>query len=88
MATTRGRFDWNDVLWTFIGAFIFQLIWTITPAKYKEIYEEMAATNSGLAKVAVPCSADTFVVNQTLVHRWREVLPRVYDHLGFTQKNQ
>jgi len=37
MAITKGRFDWNDVLWTFIGAFIFQLIWTITPAKYKEI---------------------------------------------------
>ena len=54
----------------------------------KKLNREMAATNSGLAKVAVPCSADTFVVNQTLVHRWREVLPRVYDHLGFTQKNQ
>ena len=25
--------------------------------------------NSGLAKVAVQCSADTFVVNQSLVHR-------------------
>jgi len=28
-----------------------------------------AAANSGLAKVAVQCSADTFVVNQTLVLR-------------------
>ncbi len=28
-----------------------------------------AADNSGLAKVAVQCSADTFVVNQTLVLR-------------------
>jgi len=27
------------------------------------------AYNSGLAKVAVQCSADTFVVNQTLVLR-------------------
>jgi hypothetical protein len=27
------------------------------------------AHNSGLAKVAVQCSADTFVVNQTLVLR-------------------
>jgi len=27
------------------------------------------ACNSGLAKVAVQCSADTFVVNQTLVLR-------------------
>ena len=25
--------------------------------------------NTGLAKVAVQCSADTFVVNQSLVHR-------------------
>jgi len=29
----------------------------------------LTATNSGLAKVAVQCSADTFVVNQTLVLR-------------------
>ena len=28
-----------------------------------------AADNTGLAKVAVQCSADTFVVNQTLVLR-------------------
>ena len=27
------------------------------------------ATNSGLAKVAIQCSADTFVVNQSLVLR-------------------
>jgi hypothetical protein len=31
--------------------------------------ERRAATNSGLAKVAVQCSADTFVVNQNLVLR-------------------
>ena len=37
--TTRGHFDWNDVLWTLIGAFVFQLIWTITPNRYKEKYE-------------------------------------------------
>ena len=30
---------------------------------------EKAATNTGLAKVAVQCSADTFVVNQSLVLR-------------------
>jgi len=30
---------------------------------------ESTAGNSGLAKVAVQCSADTFVVNQTLVLR-------------------
>lgn len=29
----------------------------------------MPATNTGLAKVAVQCSVDTFVVNQTLVLR-------------------
>jgi hypothetical protein len=31
--------------------------------------DRRAATNAGLAKVAVLCSADTFVVNQTLVLR-------------------
>ena len=31
--------------------------------------ERKTAYNSGLAKVAVQCSADTFVVNQTLVLR-------------------
>ena len=30
------HFDWNDILWTLIGACVFQLIWTITPNKYKE----------------------------------------------------
>jgi hypothetical protein len=34
--TKRGRFDWNDVLWTIIGALIFQLIWIISPARHKE----------------------------------------------------
>ena len=33
------HFDWNDILWTLIGAFIFQLIWTITPDRFKEKYE-------------------------------------------------
>jgi len=31
--------------------------------------ERKTAYNSGLAKVAVQCSADTFVVNQTFVLR-------------------
>ena len=31
--------------------------------------ERRAAANTGLAKVAVQCSADTFVVNQSLVLR-------------------
>jgi hypothetical protein len=35
MNGSRLRFDWNDVLWTIIGAFVFQLIWTMTPIKYK-----------------------------------------------------
>lgn len=30
-------FDWNDILWTMIGAFIFQLLWTITSDRYKEV---------------------------------------------------
>jgi glycopeptide antibiotics resistance protein len=38
--TTRGHFDCNDILWTLIGAFVFQLIWTITPTRYKEKYDE------------------------------------------------
>jgi hypothetical protein len=29
------HFDWNDILWTLIGAFIFQLTWTVTPNRYK-----------------------------------------------------
>jgi len=33
--------------------------------------ERKTAYNSGLAKVAVQCSADTFVVNQTLVIRMK-----------------
>lgn len=31
------RFDWNDILWTFIGALLFQVIWILSPQKYKEI---------------------------------------------------
>jgi hypothetical protein len=34
--STKLHFDWSDVLWTFIGAFVFQLIWTMTKDKYKE----------------------------------------------------
>jgi hypothetical protein len=33
------------------------------------IFEELCNKHSGLAKVAVQCSADTFVVNQSLVLR-------------------
>jgi hypothetical protein len=35
----------------------------------RALTERRAATNTGLAKVAVQCSADTFVVNQSLVLR-------------------
>jgi hypothetical protein len=31
--------------------------------------EEARTANTGLAKVAIQCSTDTFVDNQTLVHR-------------------
>jgi len=34
-----------------------------------EMEERSTGYNTGLAKVAVQCSADTFVVNQTLVLR-------------------
>lgn len=33
------HFDWNDVLWTLIGAFTFQLIWIMTPEEYKRKHE-------------------------------------------------
>ena len=35
--TTRGHFDWNDVLWTLIGAVVFQIIWILTAKRFKEI---------------------------------------------------
>lgn len=34
--TRRGYFDWHDVLWTLIGAAVFQLIYTLTPSRFKE----------------------------------------------------
>ncbi len=34
--STKLHFDWNDVLWTLIGAAFFQLIWTLTPGTFKE----------------------------------------------------
>jgi hypothetical protein len=30
LATTRGHFDWHDVLWTLIGAAVFQALWAGT----------------------------------------------------------
>ncbi len=29
-------FDWNDILWTSIGALSFHFIWLITPQRFKE----------------------------------------------------
>lgn len=29
--TSKGHFDWHDVLWTLMGALIFHLIWTLSP---------------------------------------------------------
>jgi hypothetical protein len=29
-------FDWNDILWTFIGALLFHFIWIITPQRFKK----------------------------------------------------
>ena len=31
------QFDWNDILWTFIGALLFHFIWSISPHKFKEL---------------------------------------------------
>jgi len=32
------HFDWHDILWTFIGGFVFHGIWSITSDRYKEKY--------------------------------------------------
>jgi hypothetical protein len=37
LLTSNGSFDWNDILWTIIGAMIFHLLWIITPAYLKMI---------------------------------------------------
>ena len=31
------KFDWNDILWTILGALIFQLIWIVSSTKFKTI---------------------------------------------------
>ena len=31
------RFDWNDILWTSIGATLFHFIWILSPQKYKAL---------------------------------------------------
>ena len=33
------QFDWNDVLWTFIGAVVFQIIWILTAKRFKEMHD-------------------------------------------------
>ena len=33
--STKLHFDWNDILWTFIGACVFQLLWIISPKQFK-----------------------------------------------------
>jgi hypothetical protein len=30
------KFDWNDVLWTLIGAVVFHFIWIFSPQKIKK----------------------------------------------------
>lgn len=35
-ASAKLHYDWNDVLWTIIGAIVFQTIWTLTPQSYKK----------------------------------------------------
>lgn len=34
-SSSKLHFDWNDILWTLFGAAVFQLIWMITPIRYK-----------------------------------------------------
>jgi len=31
ISSTKLHFDWNDIIWTFIGASIFQLLWKVSP---------------------------------------------------------
>lgn len=31
------HFDWNDVIWTILGAIVFQIIWMFTPKSFKEM---------------------------------------------------
>jgi hypothetical protein len=33
--TSKGRFDWHDVLWPLLGALLFHLLWTLAPQRYK-----------------------------------------------------
>lgn len=35
--TTRGRFDWNDVAWTIIGAIVFHGLWILVRKRTAEI---------------------------------------------------
>jgi hypothetical protein len=35
--TGKLRFDWTDILWTFIGALLFHFIWILSPQKYKAL---------------------------------------------------
>ena len=41
----NGYFFWNDVLWTLIGAGVFQLIWKISPKRFTAV-----AAKNGLYK--------------------------------------
>jgi hypothetical protein len=34
--TSKGRFDWNDVIFTFFGALVFQGLWIVVHNKTKE----------------------------------------------------
>ncbi|MCU0423089.1 MAG: hypothetical protein MUC81_09785 [Bacteroidia bacterium] len=29
--SSKGYFDWHDIIWTFIGAILFQIIWFLSP---------------------------------------------------------
>lgn len=33
--STKLHFDWNDILWTIIGAIVFHFIWIVTPIRFK-----------------------------------------------------
>ncbi len=35
--STKLNFDWNDIVWTLIGAFVFHLIFIFIPKSFKEL---------------------------------------------------
>ena len=37
LSSGKMKFDWNDVFWTLLGALLFNIIWMMSPKKYKTL---------------------------------------------------